>query len=310
MNDEHLKESLRRLPEARAGEGFTRAVLARIEEMEAEEDRPRESRAPGAGGWPSWLPLPTPRLATVLVAAMVVGLVAAPLLLNGPAAPRPAGWVETVAGGDAATPQPAEDGAEGLEMAGSGEAARPSAGALHGQQPPADQRAAVDLPAPTLPPRAPAQDPAVEGSRSGEGDDAASEAGSGNDETEGGIGGNAGTPPAPDASRPRDRAGSPAPPAQSTGGGDTRLASASGEAAPLDREAALRRLTELRRRQERLRAELAALSDTGRPGSAPALLLGGDESVELVLDLGSPRYADAGGTVRPAAAGRTAPERY
>ncbi len=72
MNDQHLSESLRRLPEARAGAGFTARVLARLDEA-----APRPE-ADAAGGWP--------RLVAVAAAAGGVVL----LLSVGVWDPRPA----------------------------------------------------------------------------------------------------------------------------------------------------------------------------------------------------------------------------
>lgn len=57
------------------------------------------------------------------------------------------------------------------------------------------------------------------------------------------------------------------------------------------------RLAELRRERQRLLEQLAALE--ALPRQEPKLLLGGDESVELVLDLGRPDLERGG--VRPAA---------
>lgn len=77
-------------------------------------------------------------------------------------------------------------------------------------------------------------------------------------------------------------------------GGDGRAAVAPPDATDT---AARRRLAELRRERERLRAQLAALE--GMPQQEPKLLLAGDETVELVLDFG--RYGEGG--VRPAGYG-------
>jgi hypothetical protein len=65
-----------------------------------------------------------------------------------------------------------------------------------------------------------------------------------------------------------------------------------------EREQALRRLAELRREQRQLDRRLTALAALVAPEAAPALLLGGDESVELVLDLTA--AAPTADGVRPA----------
>jgi hypothetical protein len=67
---------------------------------------------------------------------------------------------------------------------------------------------------------------------------------------------------------------------------------ASDRAARLDHEAAARRLAELRRERERLVSDLATLAAAERP----TVVLGGDETVELVLDFAAPGF----GAVRPA----------
>jgi hypothetical protein len=67
-----------------------------------------------------------------------------------------------------------------------------------------------------------------------------------------------------------------------------------------ERRALARRLAELRRERQRLSEQLAAF-DAAVPDQRPALLLAGDESVELVLDVGAARARQGGGGgVRPA----------
>jgi hypothetical protein len=67
-----------------------------------------------------------------------------------------------------------------------------------------------------------------------------------------------------------------------------------------ERARALERLAALRREQRQIEDRLAALATLATPGAgAPALLLAGDESVELVLDLDAGARTAPG--VRPAA---------
>ena len=61
---------------------------------------------------------------------------------------------------------------------------------------------------------------------------------------------------------------------------------------------ARRLLEEIRREHGRLEGELAALRQARR---SPVLYVGGDEEVDLVLDLGRVRELPEGGAVRPAA---------
>lgn len=209
MDDRHLDESLRRLPEARAGEGFTATVMTRLDAGDAEP-------APAASWW-----APLPRLAAT--AAVLVAAVAFGFWLAFPTATAPDGADAPAA---VATIPPA--GAEPIATAADRE--------------PAATQAANDV-APPSPPAA--------------GD------------------------PAPRARRPTPATARPA------------AMLAYDDASDLDRQAAARRLAELRRERERLVSDLATLAAAERP----TVVLGGDETVELVLDFGEA----ARGGVRPAA---------
>lgn len=221
MDDQHLSDRLRDLPAPRAGEGFNRAVLARLDA----EPRP----AP-------WLTLP--RLALVAAAVVAVVLALAPTI-RGPRA------------GGAETP---------VRVA---EAARvPAAAAVIPDEPeatPGEAVAAIEE-----------RTPALDGLRAAREDEAAPEA-------------------------PRPRAYVP----------DGRVVRVRDESADPalgrdERARALERLAALRREQRQIEDRLAALATLAAPGAgAPALLLAGDESVELVLDLDAGARPAPG--VRPAA---------
>ncbi|HMB55091.1 MAG TPA: hypothetical protein VKU40_17365 [Thermoanaerobaculia bacterium] len=206
MDDRRLDESLRRLPEARAGEGFTAAVMARLDAGDAET-------APAASWW-----APLPRLAATAAVLLVAVAFGFWIALPSPTAPG---------GGD--TPATAATTA------------------------PADAEPATEPVATRVPTRS--------------ADDAPATA----------------TPTTDD----------PSPPARRTAPATAQPAVlASDRATDLDREAAGRRLAELRRERERLVSDLATLAAAERP----TVVLGGDETVELVLDFAEPGYG-----VRPAA---------
>lgn len=211
MDDRRLDESLRRLPEARAGEGFTAALMARLDAGDAEA-------APAASWW-----TPLPRLAAtaaVLLMAVAFGFwIALP-------SPTVSGGGDTPA--TAATTAPAD----------TGPATEPAAARVA-------TRSADDAPAAATPTT---------------GD------------------------PSPPVRRPAPATAQPA--------AAQPAALASDRATDLDREAAGRRLAELRRERERLVSDLATLAAAERP----TVVLGGDETVELVLDFAEPGYG-----VRPAA---------
>jgi hypothetical protein len=245
MTDQRLRANLQRLPDGRAGEGFTQAVLARVDELERRRQRP--------AGLPRWLT--PPRLMTAAVAAAAV--LAAALLL--PAMAPPA----TPPSAAASAPQsaPAAGPARSLPSAaspaaatsGSDSAADLGAPEVHLAAVPAADAAGVD---------AAAVDEPTAGSPAGEQIAAARTGATGSDQ----LGG----PTARPATRPAD----------------------------VDRRDLARRVAELRRERARLAEQLAAL-DASVPAERPALLLAGDESVELVLDVGAAQAQRGGGT-RPA----------
>jgi len=213
--DRQLDANLRRLPEARAGAGFTEAVLARLDALDAAAKRP-------ADGWLA----PLPRLAaTAAVLAAAVGL---GFVLGQPStapAPRP----QPAPAATPTTPATLPDGAQAV--------ARPT------------------VPSPGIAPRS-------------------------------GVG-TAPASPAAGGERPAPRRrGEVRTAALPTGAARHPTAGA------VDHQEAVRRLAELRREQQRLRADLATLAAAERP----TLLLGGDETVELVLDFDR----TAAGGVRPA----------
>lgn len=93
MNDEHLSESLRHLPESAAGEGFTRAVLTRL----AAKTDPSGERS--TDPWATW-----PQLAGIAAALVVVALAA--LLVTSPGALAP--WIAE-RGSSSPVPVPGSD---------------------------------------------------------------------------------------------------------------------------------------------------------------------------------------------------------
>ena len=269
MNDHQLRDQLRNLPARRAGEGFTRTVLARLD------------AEPAAPAW-----LTVPRLVMVAVAVVVVVLALSPTF-RGPRAV-------------AAAPQGDAVAANG---AGAGDVA--------GRTPQADPHPAH--PAPIAPAAAPGVAPEVAAETGIAAPHAADRVADAGDAPPAASAG--GERPATDPTGQRPTIGRrivvPPPDAVATG---TRPASSSaGSANPGATYATLagrrppagaERLAELRRQQQRLRDRLAALAASTAPNAAPALLVGGDESVELVVDL------DPGADSAPGLAGGTRPASY
>jgi len=278
MNDHQLRDQLRSLPAPRAGEGFTRTVLARLD------------AEPAATAW-----LTVPRLVTVAVAVVVVVLALSPTFRRPRVAPAPQG--DAVAANGAGT------------------------GDVAGRTPQADPHPA--LPAPIAPAAAPGVEPEVAAETGIAAPHAADRVADAGDPPPAASAGGERRATDPTGQRPAigRRIVVPPPDAVATGtrpasspAGSTDLGSANpGSANPgaayarlpaADRRQALERLAELRRQQQRLRDRLAALAASTAPNAAPALLVGGDESVELVVDLGP--GADSG----PGLPGGTRPARY
>ncbi len=240
MTDKHLRESLRRLPEAGAGEGFTRAVLARLAEETAGEEEPNTATGKR---WLGGLSLQAP--GARLAAAAAVMVIAATLALTLTPALDRTGQTETVAA--SAPSLETEQDFEGT----------PS----H----PEPVSALATLPA----------GPA----------DASTDSGTA-------TGGETGA--VTEAAAVRDAVPDPAPAARETRGAPSTAEAGAAQARALDpeeRRRAVERLRQLRREQERLRTRLAALTEA----PAPTLVLGGDESLELVLDLNADAGAVGGG---------------
>jgi hypothetical protein len=339
MTDQHLGESLRRLPEARARDGFTAAVLARVDRLAAGEGGRVSPPAPARwlGGWP---------LAGALTAAVSVAAVTVAVLLAlGAADPRPRdgavlqaaareaeeGAVPPGSGGargTAVNPPAGEVGAAGREeiasptgpdprvshggahqggaaAAGAAEHGTDGAGAggAAGAMRTAGRRpnAAADRQAPRAVERVavvgPGAEPGVAGAEAA-GVEAARD--------------RAAAPP--DSTLARSTTAAPAFAAPSTASPSPaetsyRLAAAGRPGAGVGDEAA-ERLARLRRERAELLAELTALRRAVPPPRPSELLLGGDESFELVLDLqagGRSGREAPGGGYQPASVERPAP---
>jgi hypothetical protein len=271
-HDPKLSRELRRLPAPRAGEGFTRAVMARLD------------TEPPAVPW-----LTLPRLAMVATAVVAVAVALSPTFRE--PFPGGGGAVPPTVAGDAAGPA----GLEGSAAAAEPESTPPGRSAL--------DEASVEPGARRGAP------PTGTGSAAGEHGD------------EGRSGAAASPTYRPDrrvvrvTERPGgETAATEAPAAAQAAAGDSRPGTARPAAFELadfdpaafdpgalddgEREQALRRLAELRREQRQLDRRLTALAALVAPESVPALLLGGDESVELVLDLTA--AAPTAGDMRPA----------
>lgn len=270
MTDERLRANLRRLPDERASDGFTEAVLARVDELER-----RRQRRPGRlAAW-----LTPPRLLTATAALAAAVLAAAVVLPRLPAAePSPASDDPAIA----ATPAP---DAGSPAAAGSGRT---------------DARGTSEArPATTAPRLADGLDAVASRTPS-----AATPFSDRPDLRTAGLSGDeAGTPLAA-AEPPAGSAAGSSPPGGTSG---NRLAAAPAAGSDdglsaAERRALARRLAELRRERERLAQQLAAL-DAAVPDRRPSLVLAGDESVELVLDVGAARQQQGGGgggSIRPA----------
>lgn len=252
MTEKHLRESLRRLPEAGAGEGFTRAVLARLAEETAGEEEPNTATGKR---WLGGLSLQAPGAG--LAAAAAVMVIAATLALTLTPALDRTGQTETVAAsapsleteqdfeGTPSHPEPVSDLA--TLPAGPADASTDPETATGGETGAVTGAAAVRD---AVPDPAPAAQPSAPEARS------------------------APSTAAPGAARAR-------------------------ALDPEERRRAVERLRQLRREQERLSNRLAALTEA----PAPTLVLGGDESLELVLDLNAdagPVGGGAGYGARPA----------
>lgn len=267
MTDERLRENLRRLPEAGAGEGFTRAVLARLaDEPTGAEDPAREPGSPQPARWLRSLRLPplVPRLATaaaVMVVATTLALALVPVLNGTGSGDSGSGHaVEPVMVAESATATEAGPGEETAPARQPAEAA--AATVTEATEPEPRRTAATDSePSPVPnPARDSMTDPAPE------------------------------TVPPVAAARDTPETAAPAEAQRPTAEprGSEPRSSEPRALDPEERRRAVERLRQLRREQEQLRTRLAALTE--RP--APTLVLGGDESLELVLDLS----ADAGPT--------------
>jgi hypothetical protein len=276
-HDPKLSRELRRLPAPRAGEGFTRAVMARLD------------TEPPAVPW-----LTLPRLAMVATAVVAVAVALSPTFRE--PFPGGGGAVPPTVAGDAAGPA----GLEGSAAAAEPESTPPGRSAL--------DEASVE---PGARRGAEPGDAAAGGGAPPSG--SSSGAGERGDDGRSGAAGNRSYRPDRRVVRVTERPGGETPateaPSAAQAAGEARPGTARSAAfdpaafdpAALDaveREQALRRLAELRREQRQLDRRLTALAALVAPESAPALLLGGDESVELVLDLTA--AAPTAGDMRPA----------
>jgi hypothetical protein len=296
-----LRDELRRLPAPRAGEGFTHAVMARLDAAQPAEP---------------WLGLP--RLVMVATAVVAVAVALSPTFRE----PFPGGG-----GGGASPPTVAGDTAGPAGLASgvpAGETTAPQgtppfdrlrAGRSGG--PDGEKGAATT--APESVPRAPGDGTATGGRNAGGAASPSRETAappsstpSAPTATERGAEGPGGAA-VDDGYRPDRRvvrvterpaaeiAAAGAAPAAADAARSVSTRQPASRPAALDageREQALRRLAELRREQRQLGQRLTALAALAAPESAPALLLGGDESMELVLDLDA--GAPSAGGVRPA----------
>lgn len=317
MEEYELRESLRRLPDARPGAGFTAEVLARVERGERQRT---VAAGGGAGdqtrGGAGWRP-------ALLAAGLAAALVAAVGLWQPPGGGRWPG----AGGGEAAAP--AVLGPERLAERVDG--ARPGGGE---QAPDAAPRSVVATPgaadrrgarADSLSPqggrrwqpapgdRGPA---ATEADGSIDGEKLASATVVAGLPDDGSAAGGRGGAAPPAAALAADHGRDVTPPAADT------LASLPGAdffaappAAGVDLAAlpAAERLARLRAERESLARRLAAFRNEVPPAEPPVVLLASDEGLELVFDLARwaapPPAAEAAGAARPAVHSTQGPPR-
>lgn len=324
MEPSELRESLRRLPEARPGEAFTAEVLARVE---LDERRRSAAAARNGHAGPGWRP-------TLLAAGLAAAVVAAVGLrvptgggdaaksrgeVAAPAAPATERLDEESGGVPASGGEGARAAAErderlaatsGGDEAGDGVAAvaaPPSRGGIDRAAAPGAGRepggrlAARD--GATSPRRlASPPTPLVEGVRPGS-PTAGDVLATGPLATDS-LAGSLATDAAPDGLVGADFFA--APPAGARPPGD-----ATGEATLAAAPAAVR-LARLREERERLALHLAAFRSAVPPAEPPVVVLGGDEGLELVFDLGrwaAQAPAATSGAARPAVHSTQGPPR-
>jgi hypothetical protein len=285
MEEHELRESLRRLPDARPGAEFTAEVLARVERDErrhaAGDGRGARDRVPG--GASRWRP-------TLLVAGLAAALVAAAGLWQPPAGGGRLGG----GGGEVVAPETAgaERLGEGGGQAVGGEGAASVEAVTEG----------LDEVAPHA--RGELADTAVAAAGAGE---APAVASSGAPEGASGV--------APDG------AAGAAPPAAGTFADADAVTALPGAdffapppaAADLAALPAAARLARLRTERESLERRLAAFRRELPPAEPPVVLLGGDDGFDLVFDLARwaapPPAGDAAGAARPAVHSTQGPPR-
>jgi hypothetical protein len=321
MEEHELRESLRRLPDARPGAEFTAEVLARVERYERQRALAAGAAAgEGApGGALRWRP-------TLLAGGLAAALVAAVGLWQ----PLDGGRWSGV-GGDRIAPPEApgterlgEEGRGGRAGRGEGAAvgafrtgglAEEAAGAqpptveTPGAPDPSGTRGGSPSPQGGMSQRSPLGDrgsaaPDADGSIRGERLASATAVAGGGVDVSGADGREGAAPPAAALT-----AGS----AAALPGADFFAAPPTGAGGAAAVLPAAERLARLRAERESLERRLVAFRSELPPAEPPVVLLGGDEGLELVFDLARwaapPPAAEASGAARPAVHSTQGPPR-
>lgn len=348
MDEHELRESLRRLPDARSGAAFTAEVLARVEQWE----RQRAVTADGgvddaARGGVSWRP-------ALLAAGLAAALIVAAGLWQPPAGGRGPGigGDRSVAPEAPGTERLGEESGGALANRGEDEAFAPARAAQRDEERADGGIAGDGLDGASAEPRPERLAGMGDGARPGGGERASgavsrsSVATPGAPDVRGSRNGShspraAGSQQRPPgdrgsateagssidgerlASAPAIAAGSD----EGSGAGARRAAAPAAVALPgadfiagrpaggFEPPAALpaaQRLARLRAEREALERRLVAFRRELPPAEPPVVLLGGDEGLELVFDLGrwaAPPAGEAAGAVRPAVHSTPGPPR-
>jgi hypothetical protein len=332
MEEHELRESLRRLPDARPGAGFTAEVLARVERFE----RQRTAAAGGgagdrARGGTGWRP-------ALIAAGLAAALVASVGLWQPPGDGRwPGAGGEQIAAPEAPGTERLGEEMAAERLAGGGQdaasvvprverlAEEPRGAGQSGGERPADaaQRATIET----------SGRPDRLGARAGSGSRGRRDAPHRPLADRGSAATEAGGPVAEDrlasaavvAGESEDPSGADGredatPPATALSADTlTALPGADFFAAPppagvdLSALPAAERLARLRAERESLELRLAAFRSELPPAEPPVVLLGGDEGLELVFDLARwaapPPATEAAGATRPAVHSTQGPPR-
>lgn len=299
MEEHELRESLRRLPDARPGAAFTTEVLARVERRERQRMVAAGGRADEAArGGARWRP-------TLLAGGLAAALIAAAGLWQPLTSGR---WLGT--GGDEVD-VPAAPGGERLDEewtdAGFAAGGQDEASAVPRPEPPAEgaggarhgggRRAADAVERPTV------ADPGASDRL------ASATAVAGGSEDASGADARQGAAPHAATLPAGDLAALP--------GADFFVAPPAAVPPPagfdLSALPAAQRLARLRAERESLERRLVAFRRELPPAEPPVVLLAGDEGLELVFDLGrwaaAPPAGEAAGAVRPAVHSNQGPPR-